>query len=56
MARVYASAERESEFHAEIYRILADPVDVDYLQLYPVITEVARGTGTTVTFVLREMF
>ncbi|MSR09283.1 MAG: hypothetical protein EXR82_07100 [Gammaproteobacteria bacterium] len=56
MVRVRVAAERESEFHAEIYRLLADPVDVDYLQFYPVIAEVGRGPETTVTFVLREMF
>ena len=56
IARVWADTEREPTFHSEIYRLLADPVDLDYLQLYPVITEVTRGPGTTVTFVLREMF
>ena len=56
IVRVRADTENVLNFHAEIYRILACPVDVDYLQLYPVVTEVSRGTGTTVTFVLREMF
>lgn len=56
MTRLWAKPEYEWDFHAEIFRILASPVDVDYLQLYPVVTEVSRDTGTTVTFVLREMF
>jgi len=56
MARVRVAAAHEAEFHEEIYQLLADPVDVDYLQFYPVITEVSRGLGTTITFVLREMF
>ena len=56
IVRVRADTENVLNFHAEIYRILASPVDVDYLQLYPIVTEVSRGTGTTVTFVLREMF
>ena len=56
IARVWADTENVLNFHAEIYRILTNPVDVDYLQLYPVVTEVSRGTVTTVTFVLREMF
>ncbi|MFC1871014.1 hypothetical protein ACFLYF_01235 [Chloroflexota bacterium] len=56
IGRIQAAAEREAEFHTEIYRILADPVDVDYLQFYPVIVEVSRNTGTTVTFALQEMF
>ena len=56
IARVWVSVDHEAEFHEEIYKILADPVDVDYLQFYPVITEVSRGPGTSITFVLREMF
>jgi len=54
---VSASRDREMDLHAEIYRLLADPVDVDYLQLYPVITEVARSSERiSVTFALRELF
>ena len=56
IARLWATTEHESDLHAETYRLLASPVDVDYLQLFPVITEVSRETGTTLTFVLREMF
>ena len=56
MARLRADRESQSSFHKEIYRILASPIDVDYLQLYPSVSEVNRGNGTTVTFVLREMF
>ncbi|MFC1900364.1 protein DpdJ [Chloroflexota bacterium] len=56
MARIWVATEYEAEFHEEIFQILADPVDVDYLQFYPVITEVNRGSGITITFVLREMF
>ena len=55
-ARLWASSERESDLNVETFRILATPVDVDYLQLYPVITEVSRDSGTTLTFVLREMY
>ena len=56
MARLKAGTARESSFHKEIYQVLASPVDVDYLQLFPVISEVSRDNGTTVTFVLREIF
>jgi hypothetical protein len=54
--RLRASEEHESAFQEEIFRILATPVDVDYLQLYPVITEISKESGTTLTFVLREMY
>jgi len=54
--RLWASTELESSLHSETFHILATPIDVDYLQLYPVITEVSRDFGTTLTFVLREMY
>jgi hypothetical protein len=54
--RLEASPEYESAVHDEIFRILATPIEVDYLQLYPVITEISRELGTTITFVLREMY
>ena len=56
MARLSARVEHELSFQKELYRLLSSPVDVDYLQLYPVISEVNRDNGTTVTFILREMF
>ena len=56
IARLKAEKEHEAAFHQEIFRILASPVDVDYLQLYPVISEVKRGSGVTVTFVFRELY
>lgn len=56
VARVKADKQHEGEFHQEIYRILANPVDVDFIQLYPVISEVKRDPEITVTFVLREIY
>ena len=56
IARLKADREQEADFHQEIFRILANPVDVDYLQLYPVISEVKRGRGVTVTFAFTELY
>ncbi len=56
VVRVCITSENEPKFHQDIYQILAEPIDVDYLQFYPVITEVSRGQEITITFVLRELF
>ena len=57
MARLRADHIDESEFHGDLYRLLASPVDVDYLQFYPNISRVTRDDrGTVVTLVLSEVF
>ena len=56
MAQLKVRHAEVSVFHRDIYQILATPVDVDYLQFYPVISDVNREKELGVTFILREMF
>ena len=56
MARVASEKEDEDRFHEAIFKLVANPIDVDYLQFYPVISEVDYTDGLTVTFVFDGAF
>ena len=56
VARVRVPCEREAEFEAVIFQLLGTPVEVDYLQLYPIISKHEMDDGAILTFVLKEMF
>ena len=56
MARIRSNKEDEDLFHEEIFKLLANPIDVDYLQFYPVISDVDYADGLTVSFVFDETF
>ena len=56
VARVRVPPEREAEFEGIIFQLLGTPVEVDYLQLYPIISKHEMDEGVILTFVLKEMF
>ena len=56
MVRVRIPAARKAEFSEVLFQILGTPVEVDYLQLYPIISKYQYGEGMILTFMLREMF
>ena len=56
IARLRVPAARKAAFSEDLFRILGTPVEVDYLQLYPVISKYEYGESMILTFLLREMF
>ncbi len=56
VVRLRITPEREEDFSGVIFQLLGTPVEVDYLQLYPIISRHQVGEGTILTFILREMF
>lgn len=55
-ARLKCRRENEGQLHAEIYRLLAQPIDVDYLQFYPAIDEIKRDeASTTIGLAFKEL-
>ena len=56
VASVRVPRERETEFESVIFQLLGTPVEVDYLQLYPIISRHQVDEGMILTFVLKEMF
>ena len=56
VTRVRIPTERRVAFSEVLFQILSTPVEVDYLQLYPVISKYQHGEGMILTFILREMF
>ena len=51
IAKITSANEDEGPFREAIFAILANPIDVDYLQFYPVISDVDYADGLTVSFV-----
>ena len=47
---------REEEFSEVVFQLLGTPVEVDYLQLYPIISRHEAGEGMILTFILKEVF
>jgi len=48
---------QENLFAQALFPMIADPIEVDYLLLYPIIVKTVRtDTGTVITFALREVF
>ena len=56
VARLRIPPYREGEFSGVIFQLLSTPVEVDYLQLYPIISRHQFSEGMILTFILREMF
>ena len=56
VVRLSIPPERAGDFSGAIFQLLGTPVEVDYLQLYPIISRHQVGEGTILTFILREMF
>ena len=56
VTRIRIPTERRVAFGEVLFQILSTPVEVDYLQLYPVISKYQHGEGMILTFILREMF
>ena len=56
VARIRIPTERKTEFSGVLFQLLGTPVEVDYLQLYPIISKCQNGEGMILTFILREMF
>ena len=56
VARIRIPPKREAEFSEVIFQLLGTPVEVDYLQLYPIISKYQHVEGMILTFILREMF
>ncbi|MDE2715753.1 MAG: protein DpdJ [Chloroflexota bacterium] len=46
---------REEEFSEVVFELLGTPVEVDYLQLYPIISRHEVGEGMILTFILKEV-
>lgn len=56
MAQVRCARAHEAELHRSLYSTLAQPVNVDYLQLYPVIDQIQRNDAATViSFSVKEI-
>jgi hypothetical protein len=54
--RLIAMQRDEEPFHRELLSLIATPVDLDYLQFYPVIEQAKRdGTTISLTLILREV-
>ena len=56
VVRVKVSSKRREEFREVLFRLLGTPVEVDYLQFYPIISRYQHQEGMILTFVLKEMF
>lgn len=56
VVRVRIPPGKEEEFSEVAFKLLGTPVEVDYLQLYPVISRHEVGEGMILTFILKEMF
>ena len=56
VVRVRIPPGREGEFSEVVFQLLGTPVEVDYLQLYPIISRHEVGEGMILTFILKEMF
>ena len=56
VARIRIPPERKPEFSEVLFQLLGTPIEVDYLQLYPIISKYQYGEGMILTFILREMF
>ena len=56
VVRVKVSAKRREEFREVLFRLLGTPVEVDYLQFYPIVSRYQHQDGMILTFVLKEMF
>ena len=56
VVRVRIPPGREGGFGEVVFKLLGTPVEVDYLQLYPIISRHEVGEGMTLTFILKEMF
>ena len=56
VVRVRVSSKRREEFRDVLFRLLGTPVEVDYLQFYPIVSQYQHQDGMILTFVLKEMF
>ena len=56
VVRVRIPPGREGGFSEVVFQLLGTPVEVDYLQLYPIISRHEVGEGMILTFILKEMF
>ena len=56
VARLRIPPDSEGEFSGVVFQLLSTSVEVDYLQLYPIISRHQLGEGMILTFILREMF
>ncbi len=56
VAKVKIPKKRRAEFGEVLFQLLGTPVEVDYLQLFPIISKYQYGEGMILTFILREMF
>ena len=56
VARIRVPPERKAKFSEVLFQLLGTPIEVDYLQLYPIISKYQYGEGMILTFILREMF
>ena len=56
VVRIKVSSKRKAAFREVLFRLLGTPVEVDYLQFYPIISRYQRQDGMILTFVLKEMF
>ena len=54
--RLVAARANEQALHAELFGLLASPVNVEFLQFFPSIEQAMRDEcGVTLTFILREL-
>ena len=56
VVRVKVSSKLREEFREVLFRLLGTPIEVDYLQFYPIISRYQHQEGMILTFVLKEMF
>ena len=56
VVRLRVSSKRRMEFREVLFRLLGIPIEVDYLQFYPIVSKYQHQNGMILTFVLKEMF
>ena len=56
VARIKVNSKRRAEFSEALFELLGTPIEVDYLQFYPIISRYQHQDGMILTFVLKEMF